>query len=654
MDYKSTMVTSEQFIKNILRLKMKLKSDLLSDVILYGCKNCGLDLPLNCEGVIQINHSIEKNIGVIIEEMTNKMILNHTDEKEACLKMVCIHPHGTPTNILVSFPETDPVFIQNFSVMNVIFTPKLLVTQENDPKKVICVLYQKEGFDERTYSEFIKCNFNTHLNCEGPISESLEDLIWDDESANYYQQKLPRISGGGRKLSADYNYECIWCPKEVVRLGKKGRFKEFRSYRDHFKAFHLGEDGDGVPMADFLARVHRIDPKWFCKVCGNHYSLRSVMYHKSVCKQPEEEYTESESENEDIEGIAGPSNQISSLGRPNKRGSSLKRKKACIYSDSSSEEKEPEETEPLTNETTHDIDTEIFDTRNEHSKTIQTDKNPKRIVLDESFDGGEANCEASKRNVEKNVKMINKDYTFLEVDDELYCSSPEIDLTNKPLEPKIEINDEPEIEIEVNLCPKLVSRESVFNKWWLKVPKHLYGDRSLGGPKIFLPNDSEEFVKRCTDRYKKHVQDRLDLDQKMKEAESEDAQILQFSTERDKPILEKYTAFVQTCSAKDVLNVFSEEREQLDLPTGAKSSTAGQYKNRIVEFFKFMSRKYHNYHLDWMVDFKGKIDKMYPDGNNTKDIFIPTKEDLTEFIKQFKYGGKPNICNQFILIDHLT
>ena len=330
MEYKSTKITSEQFIKNILRLKMKLNSDLLSDVISYGCKNCGLDLPLNSEGVIQINHSVEKNIGVIIEELTNEMILNHTNENEDCLKMVCIHPHGIPTNILVSFPETDPVYIKNFSVLNIIFTPKLLVTQENDSKKVNCVLYQKEGFDERTYSEFIKCNFDTHLNCEIPISESLEDLIWDDESANYYQQKLPRISGGGRKLSAEYNYECIWCPKEVVILGKKGRFKEFRSYRDHFKAFHHGEDGDGVPMADFLSRVHRIDPKWFCKVCGNHYNIRSVKYHKSVCKQPEEEYTESESENEDIEGTAGPSNQISPHVRRNKRGSSLKRKKICI------------------------------------------------------------------------------------------------------------------------------------------------------------------------------------------------------------------------------------------------------------------------------------------------------------------------------------
>jgi hypothetical protein len=225
------------------------------------------------------------------------------------------------------------------------------------------------------------------------------------------------------------------------------------------------------------------------------------------------------------------------------------------------------------------------------------------------------------------------------VAEEVYCSSPEIDLTDKTLEPKLEINDELDLEIEINVDPKPATGESMINKWWLKVPKHLYGDKGLQGPKIFLPNDSEEFVKRCTDRYKKNIQDKLDLDKKMKDAESEDAQLLQFSMERDKPILEKYTAFVQTSSAKDVFNIFSEEHELLNLPTGAKSSTAGQYKNRIIEFFKFMSRKYNNFHLDWMVDFKGKIDKMYPDGNNTKDIFLPTKDDLTEFIKQFKYGG---------------
>ena len=139
-------------------------------------------------------------------------------------------------------------------------------------------------------------------------------------------------------------------------------------------------------MADFLDKVHRIDPKWFCKGCGNHYSLGSVVYHKSVCKQSEEEYSESESDNEDMISIAGPSNQKSPSERQMKRKPSINRKKLCIYSDSSSEEKEPEETESqilVDKASTPSDDTPILEGTND----TQTENNSKRAVSDESFDG---------------------------------------------------------------------------------------------------------------------------------------------------------------------------------------------------------------------------------------------------------------------------
>ena len=108
-----------------------------------------------------------------------------------------------------------------------------------------------------------------------------------------------------------------------------------------------------------------------------------------------------------------------------------------------------------------------------------------------------------------------------------------------------------------------------------------------------------------------------------------------------RPILNKYTEFVQSASAKDVLNIFSEDYEHLSVPTGAKSSTASQYSHKILEFFKFMASSYNNFHLDWMVDFKGSIQKTHEDGSESNEIFIPTKKDLTEFIKKFKYGSNP-------------
>ena len=404
MEYKSIMVSSDQFVRNLLRLKIRLKSDLLSDMIIYECKNCNLLIPIDSDGVIQLSHSVDKTIGNIIQEMTDWLIASHTKERKDCSNMLCIHENGTPKNILFTFPESDSEYMKNFTLLNDTYTPKLLVTKESDNKKSICVLYQKESVDEQTYSEFIKCNFSTHLNCEEDTSEGLnEDLIYDDESVHYYQHKLPRIFGGGRKLSADYNYECIWCPKEVVRLGKKGRFREYRSYRDHFKAFHHSEKDDGgdlVPMADFLDKVHRIDPKWFCKGCGNHYSLGSVVYHKSVCKQPEEEYSESESDNEDMISIAGPSNQKSPSERQMKRKPSINRKKLCIYSDSSSEEKEPEETESqilVDKDSTPSDDTQILEGTND----TQTENNPKRAVSDESFDGDKEHLKTPTRRIKK-------------------------------------------------------------------------------------------------------------------------------------------------------------------------------------------------------------------------------------------------------------
>ena len=60
-----------------------------------------------------------------------------------------------------------------------------------------------------------------------------------------------------------------------------------------------------------------------------------------------------------------------------------------------------------------------------------------------------------------------------------------------------------------------------------------------------------------------------------------------------------------------------------------------------MEFFKHMSSSYKNFHFDWMVDFKNRIEKQFSNGNVSKEIFIPTKQDVTDFIKQFKYGSNP-------------
>ena len=628
MKLKETTIPSKQFLQNFQILKRNLRSSLPSDVINYQCKNCDLNLPLNPEGVLEIFSPVEKDLDIVINDMVEDLKERHCKEKVLCSNMICVHPLETPENIVVSFPESDEVHMKDVKIADDTYKLKLMIVPEKSDKKTIFVMYQKECCLEEEYLEFIVCNFNVHLDVE---EISYDELIYDDESATYYQQNTPRLSGGGRRLNADFNYECLWCPKDVIKLGKKGRFKQFKSYREHFKQYHHREEGNGVSMADFLARVHRIDPKWYCKNCDRHYSLGNVVYHKSICKQSNRDESDSEREIEEIESVAGPSNDDSNVGR--EKRPLVKKKKYIIYSDSSSDEKEQEENED-TNPNGNNNDTATPNLK-ETDSFINLNK---RSILDNSF--SEENNDTSRIKTKKKVMKVNNDYTFLDVDDELYSSSTEMDQTEANLEPKVEVSEQPEFEIEINVEPSTSINKEAFKKWWLNIPKHLYGDKGLGGPAIFLSSDSEEFVKRCTDRYKKHIEEKRVLDINMQEAESEEAQSLQFSLERDKPILDLYTAFVKTSSAKDVLNFFSEEYEQYEIPTGAKSSTAGQYTYRIMEFFKFMSKIYHNFHLDWMVDYKGAIEKIHKDGSKSNDIFIPPKEDLTEFIKQFKYGGK--------------
>ena len=628
MKLKETTIPSKQFLQNFQILKRNLRSSLPSDVINYQCKNCDLNLPLNPEGVLEIFSPVEKDLDIVINDMVEDLKERHCKEKVLCSNMICVHPLETPENIVVSFPESDEVHMKDVKIADDTYKLKLMIVPEKSDKKTIFVMYQKECCLEEEYLEFIVCNFNVHLDVE---EISYDELIYDDESATYYQQNTPRLSGGGRRLNADFNYECLWCPKDVIKLGKKGRFKQFKSYREHFKQYHHREEGNGVSMADFLARVHRIDPKWYCKNCDRHYSLGNVVYHKSICKQSNPDESDSEREIEEIESVAGPSNDDSNVGRGKRP--LVKKKKFIIYSDSSSDEKEQKENED-TNPNGNNNDTATPNLK-ETDSFINLNK---RSILDNSF--SEENNDTSRIKTKKKVMKVNNDYTFLDVDDELYSSSTEMDQTEANLEPKVEVSEQPEFEIEINVEPSTSINKEAFKKWWLNIPKHLYGDKGLGGPAIFLSSDSEEFVKRCTDRYKKHIEEKRVLDINMQEAESEEAQSLQFSLERDKPIIDLYTAFVKTSSAKDVLNFFSEEYEQYEIPTGAKSSTAGQYTYRIMEFFKFMSKIYHNFHLDWMVDYKGAIEKIHKDGSKSNDIFIPPKEDFTEFIKQFKYGGK--------------
>ena len=693
MESIKTSVSSILFLENFLELKKKMTFPLPSDLILYQCENCNINLSFNNNGVIEIPRALDKHVGCMIDDMLKCFIENHANENYKCSSMICIHPFGAPNNIIVSFPESDQVHIKQFKIGIDSYQVKLVITTENN--KSIFALYQKENFLENEYSEFVECNFNTFLNVRVNDKDKIfEEIIVDDESLNDNQHFLPRMTGGGRALNAEFNYECEWCEEDVINTGKKGRFRELKSYRKHFKAHHHSEEGNGVSMAEFNERVKRSEPTWFCEKCQKPLSLGNAVRHKAICdpelsssesndgeakdsrinhqntrKQKETnisketqnvkrhkvifypETRNSESDDEGKSDRVDKSNNNTQKERPK-----LRKKKKCVYDFPSSSEEEAEtskhqeaeidETETMQrqrkeNENLYVDNIKILDKEKGKKKLpFQEIAHSKRNITNEcvSSSDEQQHQSSSKINNKKKIKTLNVDYTFLDLDDEFYCSSNEDDVTNTLIEPKLEPENDYEIEIEIQSS---LSNPLRFNQWWQKRPPHLYGDRGLGGPKIFLPNDKEDFVKRCTEKYNNHMQEKELLDRKMQEAESEDAKLLQFSETRDKPILKKYSEFVQNYSAKDVLHIFSDEYEQLNLPIGSKSSTATQYSYRIVEFFKFMASSYNNFHLDWMMDFKGKIEKTYKEGSKSKDIFLPTKKDLTEFIKKFKYGSNP-------------
>ena len=89
-----------------------------------------------------------------------------------------------------------------------------------------------------------------------------------------------------------------------------------------------------------------------------------------------------------------------------------------------------------------------------------------------------------------------------------------------------------------------------------------------------------------------------ELDRKREEIENSDLVLNQFSPLRDQPILLAYSDFVQSHSTKDVLNIFSADYDENSVQKGAKATTAKNYGNRIVEFFKFMAESYESFHLE--------------------------------------------------------
>ena len=53
-------------------------------------------------------------------------------------------------------------------------------------------------------------------------------------------------------------------------------------------------------MSQFVEKVHRVEPTWFCVNCKQHQSIGNVVRHKAICN-PEQNEESSDSDVEEIE-----------------------------------------------------------------------------------------------------------------------------------------------------------------------------------------------------------------------------------------------------------------------------------------------------------------------------------------------------------------
>jgi hypothetical protein len=638
MEVLYSSVSSEAFMFNIQTLMEQLRSPQPLDTIVLSCRTCCANFPLYLNGILRLKTGLEKNLATYIEEKIQILIDNHKTKKCPSSNISFHQVIGLPDSIFVSFPETDANYIGDLELNNSRYKVEMMIKNETE-NKAIFVLYQKNGASGNHYQELINSNFHTFLNVLEEVDEVMNDktLVCDDD--NESEQSSKRMTGGGRKINAPYNYECLWCNKDDIEKGLKGRYLEIKNYRDHFRKCHMSEQGGGIPMSEFLSKVNRREPTWFCRKCRRQCSLPNMMRHKAMCHRNNDDGSSSKTVEEDLSTASADSRYEDDQTRHSSSDEDVSERrinyKRCLP---------PSKLDSSTD------DDNVLD------RSIATNKDKEESVetalLDESISlvktvGDEPSDTNSKNNKKFKVNQP-KSAAFFEPFDEIDLTFSNEMFPAQSVIVKIETEVDPsqynfELEEDTNQAGPSNQKQnsSEFNKWWLKLPKDKYFAVDPMGPEIFCKEDPEDFVKAAREKWLFHKAEKERLDTEMIEAESEEAETRQFSLIRDKSFVTEYTSFVSSFSAKDVLHIFTEEYEIMDLPKGAKSSTAGQYGYRIIEFFKFMAAKYEGFHLDWMVDYRGSIEKTYPDGHKTKDFFLPTMDDLREFIKSFKYGSNP-------------
>ena len=244
----------------------------------YVCQHCHLTVSDNID--IDLTVLSTDNVVTALEEKKRLAFDEHLEEGKGCSldHLVINKRYGLPQNYLIVYWAPQPlVKIREFTFQERSFYPELVICSNEHRTEVVFALYtdQNNQAPNDIFKKLLTNNFQSHLNKE----DQEDDLTLDEEAVSRNQHLLPRMYGGGRKTLDSFTYICKWCPDKVLANPTKGRFKQWRNYKDHFEKHH----GD-VPFDEFLKNVRRKDPKWYCTNCKLAFSLSNKVRHKAICK----------------------------------------------------------------------------------------------------------------------------------------------------------------------------------------------------------------------------------------------------------------------------------------------------------------------------------------------------------------------------------
>ena len=640
----------ESFWINFGDLKGSLEIPLPLDCITYKCIKCCSQLSVPKNGELYMEE-VEDPISAILTREKEKVEEIHLRSCDNGLLKID-EEVGLPDNILLFMRKNSVEVEETFKIASEEYNPIIVIKSCTVLHNPVMVLYQRSGSQNFTYPRLISKNFDSILNVYPDIQDQSEqmDRVIDEETALDMQHDLPRLTGGGRKILQDFRYICQWCSPETLAKKNRGRFRELRNYRDHFRKYHE----DTVPFSEFLNKVERNDPTWFCKLCRQRISLGNQLRHQIICRPPRYLYQKA------------------------KRGEKLSESSSSSEdTDSTSQKKSDEDTRDTDGEKYSQSSDEVIPPKRSKGNRISSDEEGDENQLEKGISDFLKRPGFSKLIVDAVVRTL-KDEGSLVV--------PIPDQSSVPTEPPIE-TDEPtpgpsRLQNKISEPTKEPSGSSVPTsktgpgnpldvfefepetssekkeeasgdeneeeeeiegcvKWWMAIKeKQIYKTEAECPLPIFLDTDDKEFKDTIIKNYKIHQKKKEDLDKEMEQLESGDAIHYQFN-EDDQLYLDQYTDYVKNTSTKDILNIFSSEYEMHGIHKGAKATTAQQYSYRIVEFFNFLSKRFRGFHLSWFFDYKQELAKRNTDGELTFDYFLPSKATVTEFIKSFKYGSNP-------------